>query len=316
MGATIEQKTKEIEVFSELEGAAKRSAKNSQALAEKVGHELNTAIRNKRSVEAEIPPIADAAQRYVQQILDLEAKLKDAGAEIETHRKQAAVNLERAVAAEKINTGHDQVVATLEDVAELAKAHNSNASAMEKKMATRLHEAEKKLPSLEQEVGAYKSQVDRIVAELERFKEKAPKREEEIARLQHELEISKAETVEWRSKVAGIEAKIPPLSEQLMFVRAQLNEEEALKREMVKQLHASRKSETEAEQHVKELTKHVNILVEQLKTEGSEPRSPKHIDSPKYGGALSRVKASLKSSPEKMAVRALMKESRSLPAIK
>lgn len=314
----ISQK-KEMEIMLELEHNAERTAETSLRATEALGHELHRARNKQKAAELELAPVVDMSQREAVQISDLEGKMLASEVFIESLKKDVATNLKRALDAEAINSGHEKMVAELEEVAAHAKGHDHTASALTTKMATRLLEAQKKVPPLEQEVAVYKDQTARTLMEMDKLKEKMPRYEKDLKRLTKELSSSKLETAEWRSKITAVEAQIPPLSEKLMFTQSQLRDEEALKKELVQQLHANRKRTAEAEEQAKELTKHVQTMVEQLKNKKSdrdpnEPKSPKSPSSPK--SFLQRVRATPQLQSPKIPARALLKGSDSLPALK
>lgn len=119
------------------------------------------------------------------------------------------------------------------------------------------------------------------------------------------------------------------MEEKIAYTQAQLREEEGLKKEMVKQLHVSRRKQAEAEEQAKELTTHVERLIDQLKAEGKDPNEsdPRALQdkkgglSPKggqKGGLLGKVnELKMKQDTDKMSAKQLMKRGgASLPTIK
>merc|ERR1719183_217291 len=98
----------------------------------------------------------------MKQVADLEGKLKDTEPVIERLKNEAAANLKRALDAEAVNIGVEKRFADLSEIAANARNHDSNVTAMTGKMALRLHDAQKKVPPLEQEAAVYKDQAARM----------------------------------------------------------------------------------------------------------------------------------------------------------
>lgn len=306
---TILEQKKRIAATEEREQLANRHWAAAQDSSREACRELSSVVRKGREVEAEIPEIVASGQRALQDVAVYKKQLADTTPIIEQLKKEAAANLERALAAEALNTGHQKLVSGLEEAAAHAKSHDSTASALTTKMATRLYEAQKQLPSLEQEVACYKEHMERMIGELNELKELFPIQERRVKQLQGELEEAKQDSQQWQIKVQGFESKISPLTEQLEKAQTQLREEQTLKQEMVKELQRNRKRTADAEQESGELTKHVERLIAQLQSEGSELKSPK---SPK---SLSKKKTVMLQSTVPLRALATMNGSNSLPAI-
>jgi len=315
MQAVITEHQGEMNTVLEIQGMAERQAQGATRMTELVGSELHKARQLQKEAESSLAPVEEVGARAMQIVARLEVEVKDAGVVIEGLRKEAAAAKIRADKAESINHGHEKLVAELEDVAALARGHDSTASAMTTKMASRLYEAQNKLPPLEQEVAIYKDQVDRMLVELTELKAAAPKLQVAIKKLTKELEVSKGETRDWKAKIGAVEEQIPPLSNQVLFLKDALRDEESLKKEMVKQLHANRKRTAEAETEAKELTSHVQRLIDQLNSSSKDPKSPKSPKSPaNVFGMAAKGKAAPAKTSSNMA--SLLKGSASLPAIK
>lgn len=317
--AVITQQQSDLKKVLEIEHQAERDSENSKKEKEMIALTLYEAKKKTKAAEIELQPWVEASDRYMRQVAALEEQLKDKDVVIEKLKKDVAKNLKRAVAAEAVNTGHEAKVAELEDVAALAQRGDTEASKTTTKMAARLYESQKKIPPLEAEVAVYKDQVIRVLEEMEKLKAKLPSKDKEIKKLTKELSSAKQESRDWQTQIAGVEAKITPLNDKLMYTQAQLREEEALKKEMAKQLHANRKRLAEAEDQSKELTDHVQRLIDQLGAEGREPdpKSPKSPKSPSSElGFLKRVNAlKYEDNGGKMNATKLMKAGASLPSL-
>jgi len=307
---TILEQKKRITGTEEREQLANRHLAAAQDASREAGRELGSVVRKRKEVEADIPEIVASGQRALHDVEIYKDKLAETTPIIEQLKKEAAANLKRALAAEALNTGQQKLVTDLEEAAAHAKSHDSTGSALTAKMATRLYEAQKQLPSLEQEVVCYKEIVERMVGEMNALKEYFPIHERDVKQLKGELGEAKQDAQQWQSKVQGFEIQISPLTEQLRKARDLLREEQTLKQEMVKEVHRNRKRTADAEQEASELANHVQRLIAQLQSEGSDPKSPK---SPK---SLSKKKSvMLQSTVPLRGALATMKGSSSLPAI-
>jgi len=307
---TILEQKKRITGTEEREQLANRHLAAAQDASREAGRELGSVVRKRKEVEADIPEIVASGQRALHDVEIYKDKLAETTPIIEQLKKEAAANLKRALAAEALNTGQQKLVTDLEEAAAHAKSHDSTGSALTAKMATRLYEAQKQLPSLEQEVVCYKEIVERMVGEMNALKEYFPIHERDVKQLKGELGEAKQDAQQWQSKVQGFEIQISPLTEQLRKAKDLLREEQTLKQEMVKEVHRNRKRTADAEQEASELAGHVQRLIAQLQSEGSDPKSPK---SPK---SLSKKKSvMLQSTVPLRGALATMKGSSSLPAI-
>lgn len=291
-----------------------RQVKSAQETTHEACRELATVSRKHKEVAADIPEIVDAGQRALHQVEFFREKAEASEPIIAQLKIEVAANLKRAIAAESVNTGHEKMVAELQEQSSHAKNHDSTASALTTKMATRLYEAQKKLPTLQQDVDCYKEHVERLMGDTNALKDQIPKQKSEIAKLTAELAASKKETFHWQDKVKGFECQIPPLRDQVASLTASLGEEKAMKMEMVKQVSQNRKRTTAAEEETATLTKHVERLISQLQTEGSEPKSPKSPNIQKSAG-FGKLKGAMNTSTTLRSLTAL-KPSTSLPAIK
>jgi len=290
---------------------ALREVKSAQETTHEASRELATVWRKHKEVAADIPEIVDAGQRALQQVEFFRQKAEANEPIIAQLKIEVAANLKRAIAAEAVNTGHEKKVADLQELCSHAKNHDSTAGALTTKMGTRLYEAQKKLPILQQEADCYKEHVERLTGETNALKDQIPKQKSEITRLTADLEASKKETLLWRDKVKGFESQIAPLKDQVAYLTGCLGEEKAMKVEMAKQVRENRKITADAQAETAMLAQHVERLISQLQAEGSEPKSPK---SPKSTG-FGKLKGAMNKS---QSVRSLsgLKPSASLPAIK
>lgn len=283
----IVDKGREIASWEEQLHLCERRADGHSKMTESVAFKLSMTSKSERISQVELSTVTESAERYMKRIEHLEKQLKEADEEKERLKQKIHANLVRAEGAESLNHGHEKTVADWEEKAAVAERHDQNHSALTVKMAHKLYEAKGALPPMEQAVGAYKDQVERLVSEITKLEAEMPKVAAENKRVTQAHGKSQAFALKCEAAAEAANAKVPPLKEKILFLEAQLGDEEAFKREIVKELNKNRKRATEAEDQVKELAGHIDRLIFQLKSDGKpvgkerSPRSPKGSRSPK-----------------------------------
>lgn len=234
-------------------------------MAQEVGRELSVSKKNHIEDMAEVPDIKKAGDNAAAEVVRLQKVLAARDQTVNQLKNDVAAALQRAHKAEDLHTRHAKQVADLEEVASRAKTVDNTSSNLSTKMANRLHEAQKKLPILEQEAADYRDHVERMVGEMNALKEQFPKHDAEVERLKAEIQAAKAEARQWQTKAERLEEKVNPLTEKMEVLEGQFREAQVMKEEVVKDAHRNRKRAAEAEEEAGELAKHVERLVEQLK---------------------------------------------------